>query len=76
MSDYLALTTIRLNGSEATSALPGAPVVGDGWHPAPVAAARPPVGRRDPAGGRVGRAPLGGPPRPRLRLTRRAAGAR
>ncbi|HET8768983.1 hypothetical protein RKE38_12720 [Phycicoccus sp. M110.8] len=41
MSDYLALTTIRLNGSEATSALPGAPVVDDGWHPAPVAAARP-----------------------------------
>lgn len=41
MSDYLALTTIRHHRSEAASALPGAPVVDDGWRPAPLATARP-----------------------------------
>jgi hypothetical protein len=35
MSDHLALTTIRHHRSEAASALPGAPVVDDGWRPAP-----------------------------------------
>jgi hypothetical protein len=41
MSDYLALTTIRHGAFEATSALPGSPVVDDGVRPVAVETARP-----------------------------------
>jgi len=42
MSDYIALSIIRGNASEAQSAQPGAPVVDDGYSPRP---ARRPVRR-------------------------------
>lgn len=42
MSDYIALSVIRGNASEAQSALPGAAVVDDGYTPRP---ARRPVRR-------------------------------
>lgn len=46
MSDYIALTTIRNGSWEATSALPDAPVVDDGYEATPATAATPRPVRR------------------------------